>query len=93
MIQFSDLHMHHVTQMCLLIVIFYHFILLKISCKKIIGLFNLYNQDYGCWWPGNARGEGINSHDVYLNIVEYSVLNRSGKHIESNWKYSDYFSD
>ena len=29
------------------------------------GLPILHNQYHGCWWPGDARSQGISNHDIY----------------------------
>ena len=38
--------------------------------KTKIHLF--YSLYYCCWWPGNARSQGISSHGIDLVIAEYS---------------------
>ena len=34
-------------------------------------LFILHNQYHGCWCPGDAKSQGINSHDIDLVVPEY----------------------
>ena len=33
-------------------------------------LFILHDQCYGCWWPGDARSQGISSHGIDLLLPE-----------------------
>ena len=40
------------------------------SCNR--HLFILYSQYHGWWCPGDARSQGITSHDIDLLIPEYS---------------------
>ena len=35
-------------------------------------LFVRNSQYHGCWWPGDARSQGINSHGIDLAILKYS---------------------
>ena len=35
-------------------------------------LFIRCNQHHGCWWPGDARCQGISSYCIDLDILEYS---------------------
>ena len=39
-------------------------------------LFILCRQYHGCWWPGNARSQGISSNDIGLVILECSGLSK-----------------
>ena len=32
----------------------------------------LHNRYHGCWWPGDARSQGISSNSIDLVILEYS---------------------
>ena len=38
-------------------------------------LCDIYIQYYGCWWPGDSRSQGINSHGIVLVLTDYSGLN------------------
>ena len=58
-------------------------------------LFILYIQYHGCWWSGNARGQGINSHDIHL-VLEYSAFGTRGFNsggygyfVSVNWVFID----
>ena len=37
-------------------------------------LFVVSRQYHGCWWPGDSRSQGINSHGIVLVLPEYSSL-------------------
>ena len=39
-------------------------------------LFILCRQYHGCWWPGNARSQGISSNDIGLVVLECSGLSK-----------------
>ena len=32
--------------------------------------FTLHNQYHGCWWPGNARSQGISSYGIDLDTLK-----------------------
>ena len=34
-------------------------------------LHKLHDQYHYCWWPGDARGQVINSHGIDLVYMEY----------------------
>ena len=38
-------------------------------------MFILHSKWFGCWWPGDARSQGISSNDVDLVLSEYSGYN------------------
>ena len=42
------------------------------------GLFILYSQYQGCWWPGNTRKQGISSHNIDIIMLEFSVSTPEG---------------
>ena len=37
-------------------------------------LFILHTQYHGCWWPGNARSQGINSHGIDLCLRKAKMI-------------------
>ena len=36
--------------------------------------FTLHSQYHGCWWPGDARSQGISSYIIDLNLLKYSSI-------------------
>ena len=44
---------------------------LKPFWKTSIGCTYVVNQ-CSCWWPGDARSQGINRHDIDIVFLEYS---------------------
>ena len=59
--------------MCACSVIFWF---LKSFFMEINNPFILHSLYHGCWWPGNARSQGISIHGIDLPVVipEYSCL-------------------
>ena len=46
----------------------------SVHFMKVKGKFNLLSQYRGCWWPDDARSQGISSHGIDLVIPEYSGI-------------------
>ena len=60
------------------ICVLYHFptfwwhMLLKSFLMEDRDLPILHSQYHGCWWPGDARSQGISSHGADLVLLKYS---------------------
>ena len=48
-----------------------------------MNLFIVYSQYHGCWCPGDARGQGINSNATDLIFME-SLASAPGPHLNIN---------
>ena len=51
---------------------FFYFFWPKSFLRVDKDLFILHSQYHGCWWPGDARSQGISNHDIDLFLSEYS---------------------
>ena len=40
-------------------------------------LFILHSENQGCWWPGNARSQGISSHGIGLIHLECANIHKT----------------
>ena len=47
-------------------------------CYMYTGQYILYNQYLGCWWPGDARSQGISIHGIDIVILPYSNFTSKG---------------
>ena len=58
-------------------------------------IFSLHSQYHACWWSGNAKNQGISTHDIALVILGYfggfstRMVNSSLK--AENWHDADFF--
>ena len=50
--------------------------LLKFAPKEDKNICAACGQYQGCWWPGDAKSQGISNHDIDLVITEYSFSTR-----------------
>ena len=48
-------------------------------------LFILHSQCHCCWWPGDARSQGISSHGITLDLPEYSGFSTRRLNSALNW--------
>ena len=46
-------------------------------------------QYHGCWWPGDARSQGISSNDNEYSVLIYYVYVRKLCHHSLAWWYTD----
>ena len=45
----------------------------KKDIYEVTGMSSLHNQRHECWCPGDLSRQGINTHDIDLVIMEYSI--------------------
>ena len=71
---------------------------LKSILMYVKDLFIIHDQYHGCWWPGDARSQGISSGGINLFTSEYSDLsikrvNTAKKVLSKCWLFVSAISD
>ena len=60
--------------------------LLKLICKENKNICIALSQYHCCWWPGDVRSLGINSHDIDVFWMWYSGFSTREVIYEYEWK-------
>ena len=64
---------------------FFHFLILKRQRSLKSSLLNdkklviLHSQYHGCWWPGEARSQGISRHGIDLALTQNIPVSTPGR--------------